>query len=156
MKSQVKFIKENAFGNVVCKIMVILARPQYVKEMQEFWATGSLWLKSSCTIHTEFGWKTNLFLFINHRISNKKGFIIEMSILITVLHCTYRQSSIISCTLTDNKIVDHSDVVEASPGGAAPTTSPFSTEHMASMDSAKTTARQDEKHSNFGIWCNLY
>ena len=24
------------------------------------------------------------------------------------------------------------------------------------MDWAKTTARQDEKHSSFGIWCNLY
>ena len=39
----------------------------------------------------------------------------------------YRQTSNISCTLTGNKIVDHSDVVEASPVGAAPTTSSFST-----------------------------
>ena len=38
----------------------------------------------------------------------------------------YRQTSNISRTL-DNKIVDHSDVVEASPVGAAPTTSSFST-----------------------------
>ena len=40
---------------------------------------------------------------------------------------TYRQVSNISGTLEGNKIVDHSDVVGASPGGAAPTTSSFST-----------------------------
>ena len=40
---------------------------------------------------------------------------------------TYRQVSNISRTLEDNKIVDHSDVVGASPVGAAPTTSSFST-----------------------------
>ena len=39
----------------------------------------------------------------------------------------YRQVSNISCTLEGNKIVDHSDVVGASPVGAAPTTSSFST-----------------------------
>ena len=40
---------------------------------------------------------------------------------------TYRQVSNISRTLEGNKIVDHSDVVGASPVGAAPTTSSFST-----------------------------
>ena len=39
----------------------------------------------------------------------------------------YRQTSNIICTLVGNKIVDHSDVVGASPVGAAPTTSSFST-----------------------------
>ena len=39
----------------------------------------------------------------------------------------YRQVSNISRTLAGNKIVDHSDVVGASPVGAAPTTSSFST-----------------------------
>ena len=39
----------------------------------------------------------------------------------------YRKTSNISCTLVGNKIVDHSDVVGASPVGAAPTTSSFST-----------------------------
>ena len=42
-------------------------------------------------------------------------------------HTWYRQVSNISRTLVDNKIVDHSDVVGASPVGAAPTTSSFST-----------------------------
>ena len=39
----------------------------------------------------------------------------------------YRQVSNIRCTLLGNLIVDHSDVVGASPVGAAPTTSSFST-----------------------------
>ena len=39
----------------------------------------------------------------------------------------YRQTSNISGTLVGNKIIDHSEVVEASPVGAAPTTSSFST-----------------------------
>ena len=41
--------------------------------------------------------------------------------------CNYRQVSNIRRTLVGNKIVDHSDVVGASPVGAAPTTSSFST-----------------------------
>ena len=41
---------------------------------------------------------------------------------------TYCQISNIRCTLLHTKIVYHSDVVGASPVGAAPTTSPFSTE----------------------------
>ena len=40
---------------------------------------------------------------------------------------SYRQVSNISGTLVGNKIVDHSDVVGASPVGAAPTTPSFST-----------------------------
>ena len=39
----------------------------------------------------------------------------------------YRQIYDIKRTLVDNKMVDHSDVVKASPAGAAPTTSSFST-----------------------------
>ena len=39
----------------------------------------------------------------------------------------YRQVSDIRRTLAGNKIVDHSDVVGASPVGAAPTTSSLST-----------------------------
>ena len=40
------------------------------------------------------------------------------------------------------KIVDPSDAVGSSPVGAAPTTSSFSTSHLASRDSVKTGARQ--------------
>ena len=39
----------------------------------------------------------------------------------------YREVSDIRRTLVGNKIVDHSDVVGASPAGSAPTTSSFST-----------------------------
>ena len=54
---------------------------------------------------------------------------------LTYLSCTvrflflakYRKTSSIRRTLVGNKIVDHSDVVGASPVGAAPTTSSFST-----------------------------
>ena len=38
-----------------------------------------------------------------------------------------RKTSNIKRTLIGNKIVDHSDVVETSPVGVAPTTSSFST-----------------------------
>ena len=40
---------------------------------------------------------------------------------------TYRKVSDIKHTLVSNQIADHSDVVGASPVGAAPTTSSFST-----------------------------
>ena len=59
----------------------------------------------------------------------------------------YRKISNIRRTAIGNKIVDHSDVVGASPVGAAPTTSSFSTWHLASRDSAKTAARQYDKYS---------
>ena len=68
----------------------------------------------------------------------------------------YCQTSIISRIIVDNKFVDHSDSVEASPVGATPTTCSFSTQHLSSMDWTKTTARRDEEHFSFGIWCNFY
>ena len=46
---------------------------------------------------------------------------------LNVIQITYRKLSNISRTLVGNKIVDHSDVVGASPVGATPTTSSFST-----------------------------
>ena len=62
----------------------------------------------------------------------------------------YRKISNIRRTLVGNEIVDHSDVVGASPVGAAPTTSLFSTWHLASRDSAKTGARQSENLLSVG------
>ena len=61
----------------------------------------------------------------------------------------YRQVSNISRTLVANEIVDHSDVVRASAVGAAPTTSSFSTEQLASIYCAKTIASRVEKHLRF-------
>ena len=46
---------------------------------------------------------------------------------VAYLTIAYRQVSNIRRALVGNKIVDHSDVVGASPVGAAPTTSSFST-----------------------------
>ena len=63
---------------------------------------------------------------------------------------TCRQISHIRRISVGIKIVDQSDVVEASPVGAAPTTSSFSTSQLASMEGAKTTVSRDDKHSKFG------
>ena len=60
---------------------------------------------------------------------------------------TVFQPHCIERNLVGNKLPHHSDVVEASPAGAAPTTSSFSTKHMASMD--WTTARRDEYPCKF-------
>ena len=82
--------------------------------------------------------------------------------ILTDIHANDRdsdnhQTSDIRGTLVGNKIVDHSDVVGASPAGAAPTTSSFfSTYYLASMDWIKTTARRDETNLTFGLWCALY
>ena len=51
---------------------------------------------------------------------------VELHPVIFLSHI-YRETSNMSRTLVDNKIVDHSDVVGASPVGAAPTTSSLST-----------------------------
>ena len=68
---------------------------------------------------------------------------------------TYRQASIIRHTFVVNKIVDHSDVVGASPVGAAPTKSSFSTELLASMDGAKTT-NCGTRQETFEFWDTVY
>ena len=65
----------------------------------------------------------NFYVWINNHVSNTQS---------TYLNCQwsydmYRKTSNIRRTLVGNKIVDHSDVVGASPVGAAPTTSSFST-----------------------------
>ena len=62
---------------------------------------------------------------------------------------------ICSRTLVDNKLVDNSDVGGASRAGAAPSTSSFSTWHLASMDWPKTSANQGAKHLSFWMWGGL-
>ena len=69
----------------------------------------------------------------------------------TLYAIKYRKISYIRRVLVGNKIVDHSDVVGASPVGAAPTTSSFSTWHLASRDSTKTATRQYENLLSVGI-----
>ena len=63
----------------------------------------------------------------------------------------HRHTSDIRLTIVGNNIVDHSDVVGAPPVGAAPTTSSFSTQRLASIDFANTTARREEKHLSLGF-----
>ena len=46
-------------------------------------------------------------------------------LVLDIAICKYYQTSNISDTLVDNKIVHHSDVVGALPVGTAPTTSSF-------------------------------
>ena len=62
----------------------------------------------------------------------------------------YHQTSNTSHTLVGNKIIDHSDVIGASPVGADPTTSSFSTQHLRfQWIGQRQTARRDKKHS---VW----
>ena len=62
----------------------------------------------------------------NQHIQPPSHLFLHLSDLI-VAGMTYCQIPNISCTLVGSKIVDHSHVVGASPVGAAPTTSSFST-----------------------------
>ena len=69
-----------------------------------------------------------------------------------------RQTANIRRAFVGNKIVVHSDVVGASPDGAAPTASSFSTQHLASIYCTKTTncktRRQTFKILDF-VWLIL-
>ena len=58
----------------------------------------------------------------------KQHFILKKNLCLPLsIYEKYRQISNIRRILVGNKLVDHSDVVEASPVGAAPTTSSFCT-----------------------------
>ena len=84
-----------------------------------------------------------------------RPFCLGLNVLIGCNIC--RKTSNIRRTLISNNIVDHSDVVGASPvGAAAPTASSFSAWHLASRDSAKKAARQYENLLSVGILCVLY
>ena len=62
---------------------------------------------------------------------------------------TYRKISNMRHTSECDEIVYHSDVVGASHVSTAPTTSSFLTNHLASIDCAMTSARQDKKNLSF-------
>ena len=62
----------------------------------------------------------------------------------------YCQISNIRRSLVANNIVDHSDVVGASPVGAAPTTSSFSTQQLGLIDWAKGNSKTRLK--SFMFW----
>ena len=71
------------------------------------------------------------------------------------MHFQYRQVSNIRRAWVGNEIVDHSDVAGASPVDAAPTTSSFSIEHLASTYCAKTTGSRVGKTFKFGYLVRL-
>ena len=78
--------------------------------------------------------RISLTCFNNVRLAkNNSEAFRQFSVELQYLQCVsnvlsiYRQISNIGRTLECNKLVDHSDVVGASPVGAAPTTSSFST-----------------------------
>ena len=98
------------------------------------WGCNNLFVKSVCVIiHRSFatGHEERLHLW---------NWSIFYCIIVTVrpvrhIECMkYCLTSIISGTLIGIEIVDNSDVVGASPVGAASTTSSFLTEHSASVD----------------------
>ena len=99
-------------------------------------------------VHTGFG--NGLLL------SGNKSFITWVNVDQAINDTMYRKVSNIRRTWVGNKIVDHSDIVGASPVGAAPTTSSFSTWHLAARDSAKTATRQYKNLLKVEIWCVLY
>ena len=68
----------------------------------------------------------NVYMFIQENTCDNVVCLMA-AILSWSQYDTYRKVSNIRRTLVGNKIVDHSDVVGASPVGAAPTTSSFST-----------------------------
>ena len=68
----------------------------------------------------EWHWKGFNFNWIFTNVFTGGSFVNESAL-------SYRKTSNISRTLVGNKIVDNSDEVGASPVGAAPTTSSFST-----------------------------
>ena len=92
-------------------------------------------------------------LHINKKCSSKTDCFQKKKLPDQNIYC---QTSYIRQPLVGNKIVDHSEVAGVWSVGAAPTTSPSSTLHMASMDWAKTTERWDKKLLSLEIWCGLY
>ena len=69
---------------------------------------------------------------------------------------TYHQTSNISCTLVGNIIVDHSDVVGASPIGAAPKKLYFQLNTWLQWTGQRQLQNKTRKHLSLRIWCHLY
>ena len=87
-----------------------------------------------CQIHAAFNFIAKLLFFPTSHVVIRLLFpdiVILASYLMDhsnlIINISYSHISNISGTLVGNNIVDHSDVVGASPVGAAPTTSSFST-----------------------------
>ena len=77
--------------------------------------------------HYEYRYRDILFLLIHTLINVSQCRMFGATTVWATPYQTYRKTSNIRRILVGNKIVDHSDAVGASPVGAAPTTSSFST-----------------------------
>ena len=103
------------FGNLIWLIWGVQKRIQLPSKSRRVMYVTNLWriwmhidgLEQDCSISIALAMET-----LQHS---------------TKPYTRYHKTSNISGTLVRNKIVDHSDVVGASPVGAAPTTSSFST-----------------------------
>ena len=99
----------------------ISARPNYIS--QNLVAFRMLWFRAKALTDKE------LTRILPLRISIKvmKWVLFNNKDRLPMNDDSYRKTSNISRTLVGNKIVDNSHVIGASPVGAAPTTSSFST-----------------------------
>ena len=71
--------------------------------------------------------------------------------MIIIIILNDRQTSNIRRNLVVNNLADHSDVDGASPVGAAPTTSSFSTWHLSPMDRARQLQDETTNIEVFGL-----
>ena len=171
-----KYIQEHTTENVVCKMVAILFGPPFANSIllslglvvhisvlcqKQVWRAGTsnyipqiLWDVITCS------WPS--YLLLAQHSSYVRVCVCRLELnsendLKPSWHQRkYRKISNVRRILVGNKIVDHSDVVGASPVGAARTTSSFSISQLALIYCAKATARRDEKRIHFRIWCVLY
>ena len=127
-------IQENAFENIIWKMAAILSWPQCVNhkscDQEHIFLCSNTDIFIQATVFQNVICKCYLFC---PRAKEWTLLVLKLGYsritwtttgTTSVFSNAYCQTSTISCTLVCNKIVDHSDVVGASP---APTTSSFST-----------------------------
>ena len=105
-------IKMFWFRGMLVKLPFLLSSP--------FWLMDK-WVYLSADQYTQWN-HTRIFYFIHDPTIN-----VSLPLFIDM---SYPQTPYIKRTFSGNKIVDHSDVVGASPVGAAPTISPFASRDM--------------------------
>ena len=129
----IPFHFQRSRGKNIKWITIIIAK-QFSMFMFNFWYHSIYFssLSFSCALTTNTEKWTSYLGIVSRKEKLTWLFLVQK-------YNKYCERSNISGTLIGNEIVAHSDVVRALPAGAAPTTSSFSTEHMASM-----TQRQEE------------
>ena len=89
---------------------------------------------------------------LHNRSMQSTSFLLYFTLTLKLwVHYTYRQISNISRILIGNKIVDHSDVVRASPLGAVQLHHHSRLNTWLQWIGQKTIARRDEKHLSLGF-----